>query len=156
MSKTKSVETIQREAKEAAELTYLADCLENSKLVESSFAVKNDKGKYVPVNLRTAMEELMNKVGYLTYLSFTTGGNDDPKECDAAKYLIQTLGNMNLQMRQIFDAHVEELNAGRGNRKLVSVTKIRGKSEPKVEVVEDDTRTPQEIAKSKVMTITLR
>lgn len=130
--RTKSTDTLKREAIEKKETERKALCLANSELL-------NPK-------VREQMEALTKQVGQALFMSFLA--NDNPNECDAVKYVIETFGDAYRILRQTFDEQVDSTN----NVKLRKVSRIRKARE--VEAKVEGETTEQMIAR-KVATFKL-
>lgn len=130
--RTKSVDTLKREAIEKKETDRKLACLANSKLI--------------PTDIREQMEALTKIVGQGLFMSFLA--NDNPDECDAVKVVIETFGDAYRILRQTFDEQVDSTS----NVKLRKVSRIRKARE--VEAKVEGETTEQMIAR-KVATFKL-
>lgn len=123
--RTKSVDTLKREAIEKKEQDRKLQCLAEATLI--------------PTNIREDMEKLTMIVGKGLFMSFLA--NDNPNECDAVKVVIETFGDTYRILRQQFDDLVDSNT----NAKLRKVSRIRKSRE--VEVKKEGETTEQMIAR---------
>lgn len=123
--RTKSADTLKREATEKKEMDRKLVCLAEATLI--------------PKNIREEMEKLTKIVGQGLFMSFLA--NDNPNECDAVKVVIETFGDAYRILRQTFDEQVDSCS----NAKLRRVSRIRKSRE--VEVKKEGETTEQMIAR---------
>lgn len=133
-------------------LNHKKVCLANSDMANASdsFAVVNSDGEFEAATLFQVFESINKRLGYMTLVSFMDGLNDNPDECDAVKFLIETINEVGTKARILFDDSVDS------NRQasLMGIRRIRKAKE--TTVVVEVGKTPEQIIAAKLASFSLK